>query len=78
MYVAFQGNSNVYAFWRTDGLDFGAVKADIKGIRYLHLLMFIIIIVIIVKKEDFLSPDDRVAQSRLLAGVCRRSGLLTS
>mmetsp|Transcript_25296 Transcript_25296/g.50648 ORF Transcript_25296/g.50648 Transcript_25296/m.50648 type:complete len:889 (+) Transcript_25296:36-2702(+) len=30
MYVAFQGNSNVYAFWRTDGLDFGAVKADIK------------------------------------------------
>jgi len=35
--------------------------------------MFIIIIVIIVKKEDFLSPDDRVAQSRLLAGVCRKS-----
>ena len=30
MYVSFQGNSNIYAFWRTDGLDFGAVKADIK------------------------------------------------
>ena len=30
MYVAFQGQSNIYAFWRTDGLDFGAVKADIK------------------------------------------------
>jgi sugar lactone lactonase YvrE len=30
MYVAFQGNSNVYAFWRTDGLTFNAVKADIK------------------------------------------------
>ena len=30
MYVAFQKNSNVYAFWRTDGLSFGATKADIK------------------------------------------------
>ncbi len=30
MYVSFQGNSNVYAFWRTDGLAFNAVKADIK------------------------------------------------
>jgi len=30
MYVAFQGNSNIYAFWRTDGLAFNAVKADIK------------------------------------------------
>jgi sugar lactone lactonase YvrE len=30
MYVAFQSNSNVYAFWRTDGLSFGATKADIK------------------------------------------------
>lgn len=30
MYVAFQANSNIYAFWRTDGLGFDAVKADIK------------------------------------------------
>ncbi|KAL7450438.1 hypothetical protein ACHAWC_002356 [Mediolabrus comicus] len=30
MYVSFQENSNIYAFWRTDGLSFDAVKADIK------------------------------------------------
>lgn len=30
MYVAFQGNSNVYSFWRTDGLPFNGTVADTK------------------------------------------------
>ena len=30
MYVAFQGNSNVYSFWRLDGLPFGAMEAGTK------------------------------------------------
>lgn len=30
MYVAFQGNSNVCSFWRTDGLSFNGTVADTK------------------------------------------------
>jgi hypothetical protein len=30
MYVSFQGNSNVFSFWREDGLPFSGVIADIK------------------------------------------------
>lgn len=30
MYVAFQGNSNIYSFWREDGLPFGGLVAYTK------------------------------------------------